>query len=444
MRGLKEKPMKRKYATLRGARRQRGAVTVLFAIALVAILGFAALCVDWGYMLYSQRRLQAATDAAALAGAADLWSQSESTAYNDAMAYTAGNNNSLPGNVTVSTATITPLQLNSVGLPYKQATSGYNAMKVTQSATVPVFFARIFGKQTMPISATSVAAAGGAGGPAKYNVEIILDTTHSMNDTDSNCVIGGKTQTRLACAKAGALQLLSTLTNAGDNVGLMAFPPQSSNYNFTCSTSSQQPGIASSYSNAASAGYAFSSAGTGYLSSNGTTNTGSGIVQALGGGSCSGLQAPGGLGTFYAQAIAAAQSALTTVSSSQSPPGQNVIILLSDGDASSSTSQLGNTYQSTYGSECAAAVTTATTAKTAGTLIYTIAYIGGETADATCSDGSDSATPCGTMLSIASGPSYFYSDTCTSAQGGTANLSSIFSGIAYSLTKPRLIPLGAT
>ncbi|MBY4865160.1 MULTISPECIES: vWA domain-containing protein [Burkholderia] len=427
----------------RAMRHQRGAVIIIVAASMVAILGFAAICVDVGYLIYTQRRLQAATDAAALAGAADLWSQPWNTAYNDAVAYSAGQANQLPGGATVNSTSVTGLTLTSIQLPYKQALSGYNGIQVTQKASVTSFFASVFGVKATTVSATSTAAAGGAGGPAQYNVMIILDTTASMNTNDSNCKnSAGVVQTRLACAKAAALQLIETLTNAGDNVGLMAFPPMSSNYSFSCGSSA--PSIAGSYSAAASAGYQYSKLGTGFLGSSGQANTSSGLVQALGGGSCSGLAAPGGLGTYYAQAIAAAQQSLQTLSSTQLPPGQNVIILLSDGDASSSQTQLGSTYKSNYGTECQAAINTAATAKGAGTLIYTVAYIGGGSASSTCSDGSDPLSPCATMKSIASGPAYFYSDTCSGSNGGTANLKSIFSTISYSLTKPRLIPASAT
>ncbi|NIF53393.1 hypothetical protein F3J19_15015 [Burkholderia sp. Ax-1724] len=441
--------MRRTIIGPRGAlRRQRGAVSILVAISMVMLLGFAALGVDLGYLAYSQRRLQSATDAAALAGAVDLWTQSWATASSNAQAFAAGNNNTLPGGVIPAAATITGLTLSSVALPYKQAASGYNGIQVTQQATVPLYFARVFGKSQQTISATSKAGAGGGAEPALYNVMIVLDTTRSMaTTTDSNCKNAkGAAQTRLQCAQAGALQLLTGLTNAGDNVGLMAFPPQtSSTYNFSCSGKS--PTIASSYS-ASSASYQYSSPSSGYLGSNGQVSTSSGIVQALGGGSCSGLPAPGGLGTFYAQAITAAQTSLAATASTQHPPGQNVIILLSDGIASSTTTQLGTTYSSTYGSECQAAINAASAVKNnTGTLIYTVAYLGGESNSApSCGDGAgaDKLTACNTMASIASGPSYFYSDTCANAAGGTNSLNALFSQIAYSLTKPRLIPLAAS
>jgi Flp pilus assembly protein TadG len=438
--------MKARSFSRRTPRREGGAVVVLFAFALVAILGFAAICVDVGYMIYSQRRLQAATDSAALAGAVDLWSNSWSTAYSDASAYTASQNNAVPGNVSITNTAITGLTLSSVGLPYSQAASGYNGIQVVQQASVPAFVARIFGVKTMAISATSRAAAGGAGSPAQYNVVIILDTTASMGSTiDSNC----GNQTRLQCAKKGALTLLTGLTNAGDNVVLMAFPPQqtSSTYNFTCSGSS--PKIASSYSQSG-ASYSVTSANkssgsSGYLNSSGQANTSSSLVQALGGGNCAGLPAPGGLGTFYAQAIAAANSTLTTMSAAQNPPGHNVIVLLSDGIATSSTTQLGTTYKGLYGTECQAAINTAATAKATGTTIYTVAYLGGEGGQSQqCGDSNDALTACNTMKAIATSSSDFYSDTCTNAAGGTATLNALFTQIAYSLTKPRLIPVSAT
>jgi hypothetical protein len=53
-------------------------------------------------------------------------------------------------------------------------------------------------------------------------------------------------------------------------------------------------------------------------------------------------------------------------------------------------------------------------------------------------------TACNTLQSIASGSSYFYSDTGSNAAGGTNRLATLFSQIAYSLTKPRSIPQNAS
>jgi Flp pilus assembly protein TadG len=454
----------RTHWTRRGAREaQRGAVSIMVALSLVVLLGFAALSIDIGYIAFSQKRLQAATDAGAMAGAMDLWKSASATAFADARAYAAGQgNNTLPAGVTVTSTAIQGLALSasSVPLPASQATSTYNGIQVTQQASVPLFFARIFGMSTKTISATSKAGAGFGATP--YNVMIILDTTRSMaTTTDSNCKnSAGVAQTRLACAEAGALQLLSGLSLAGDNVGLMVFPPispSSSSYSFSCSStepsvvSTSQNGYSAVGASGSNATYQISPLGGGFLSG-GQLSTSSGVVQALGGASskCSGISAPGGLGTFYAQAITSANAALTSFSQSQTPAGKNAIVLLSDGIATASTSQLGNVYgksggsQYVYGSECQAAINASTAAKNSGTTVYTVAYLGGEAASApTCGDGGDTLTACGTMLSIASSQSDFFSDTCTNASG-TQNLSQIFSSIAYSLTKARLIPPNAT
>lgn len=67
-----------------------------------------------------------------------------------------------------------------------------------------------------------------------------------------------------------------------------------------------------------------------------TLNTASDIVLAIGGKtSCNGVAAPGGDGTFYAGAIYAATAALAAEQAVNNVP--NVIILVSDGDASSTS-----------------------------------------------------------------------------------------------------------
>jgi hypothetical protein len=75
--------------------------------------------------------------------------------------------------------------------------------------------------------------------------------------------------------------------------------------------------------------------------SSGTLDSGDGLASAVGyetSGSCSGLQAPGGEGTYYAQVIYAAQAALVHQQSSF-PGSKNILIILSDGDATACNTQ---------------------------------------------------------------------------------------------------------
>jgi hypothetical protein len=77
-----------------------------------------------------------------------------------------------------------------------------------------------------------------------------------------------------------------------------------------------------------------------------TLDSGDGLSSAVGyetSGTCKGLQAPGGEGTYYAQVIYAAQAALAN-QQGLFPGSKNILILLSDGDATACNSQAYSSY----------------------------------------------------------------------------------------------------
>jgi len=129
-----------------------------------------------------------------------------------------------------------------------------------------------------------------------------------------------------------------------------------------------------------------------------------------------------------------------------------VMVLLSDGDATASSTQMGGKATSYPASqECSQAVTAANNAKNAGTLIYSVSY-GSETTGCT-TDTNPTITPCQTMSNIASRPlsTYFFSNAnsqtgTTVCSGGRPNsgLTSVFTQIAADLTVARLIPNNTT
>jgi hypothetical protein len=170
-------------------------------------------------------------------------------------------------------------------------------------------------------------------------------------------------------------------------------------------------------------------------SNNGNLNVSSNLVRATGGdaSSCAGLQDPGGQGTFYADAIATAQAALAANSRAGV---QNVMIVLSDGDATAAS------VPSTKSkNECHQAITVAQAATTAGTWVYSIAY---GAAMSGCATDTPKISPCSTMQLIATDTTKFYSDGangCTSSANPTTELVSIFKKIALSLTTARLVDL---
>src|SRR6185312_50392 len=175
---------------------------------------------------------------------------------------------------------------------------------------------------------STASARGGVG--ESLNVMIVLDATASMGTAGSDTGCGlGPTSSREQCALAGIEALLSGLNPSLDYVGLMIFPGMQSSSqaskNYTCGQSLAS-GSSQTYGN--SPVYQVVGLSNDFKSSSTATalNTSSNIVLATGGGGSgcsSGVNAVGGEGTYFAQAINAAQSALTALSSTQSPPAQN-------------------------------------------------------------------------------------------------------------------------
>jgi len=193
--------------------------------------------------------------------------------------------------------------------------------------------------------------------------------------------------------------------------------------------------------------------------SNGKPNTASPLMNALGvgSGSCTGLAAPGGEGTYFAQAIYQAQANLAALSAKNNE--QNVMVILSDGDANASGSQINSGYAT---NECQQAIVAANAAKTAKTWVYVIAYQS-PTSGGCSTDNSSTLSPlvngkgiqpCATLTWISgttasntapsSPPSYFYSDSSACASNNAiSSVSTLFGYIGNTLAESRLIPNNA-
>lgn len=164
-------------------RGRRGAVAILVAILLPMFLCFAALAIDLGYLLVVRNQLQNASDAAALAGAGWLyhgqtspvpdWNAAQLNA-TAAISLNKAVNASLTGgqvqygyfNVSPPPGTTSVLQ----PLPMTPGPNDMPAVKVTISkasgqngGAVNLFFARIFGVATAPVTATAIAVISQSG-----------------------------------------------------------------------------------------------------------------------------------------------------------------------------------------------------------------------------------------------------------------------------------------
>jgi Flp pilus assembly protein TadG len=459
---------------------ESGQTLPTIALMMMSLLGLTGTVIDVGHLYISYNELQAATNAAALAGAEALPGTNAVTAATNYSAV-SGNLNAhgnLPGVSMVSgypqIRCLTTLTNQSI--PCVSPGNG-NAIFVKQQAVVPTYFARLFGLSSVKLLATAAAAMRGGVTPP-HNVVIILDTTGSMNNTDrsSDC-----NTTRLSCALSGIRTLLQELSpcassqstcgtatngnvpNSVDVVGLFAFPNVTQStvaYDSNCSGKNPTPqgytfpsAAASSYSPGAStATYRIVDFSSDYRISDTTTtlNSLSELTMASGGKShCPGMAAPGGEGTYTAAAIYAAQAALVAEKAAN-PGSQNVIIFLSDGDVGATSSAMpgasttSGIYPSTV-NQCRQGVIAAQAATAAGTTVYTVAY-GAESSG--CSTDKVAISPCQTMQESATSAATFFSDyaatggssSCVSSARPTTSLNQIFTQIAGDFTTSRLIP----
>jgi hypothetical protein len=395
-----------------------------------------------------------------------------------------------------------------------------------QTASVNLWFGGLVGFRKFSLKAMATASMRG-GNDTPYNIAVIVDTTNSMTSAAASGDGCGSNATQIDCAVSGLATLLEkmdpcslnkTCSASGayvDDVALYVFPaikagntsddttcptsnPPTVPYGFTnVTTGSSQnlslPTSSTTYPNYAGT-YQVVTFNNTYKTNDATTTlaSGNGLASAVGIGSgCSkGLQAPGGQGTYYAQAIYAAQAALVT-QQGNNPGSQNVLIILSDGDATacnlqaytsgggnsscsgssqivavncptigstpctgsplngtgtSSTNSTGYnvaTYPSALG-ECGQAVQAAQAATKAGTMVYTVA-MGSETSGGCLTDahytissgstygaegypsGTYSGQPCNAIAAMATNANTFYSDN---TGGCAATNNSVFTTMA--------------
>jgi Flp pilus assembly protein TadG len=418
-----------KLTLQRALREQRGQVLPWVALMMGLFLGMGAFVLDVGHAYICYHQLQAATDAAALAGAKQVY---YSTALTTAANYSgsngsqgAGNSYSSLQNVTIVSSTTKCLTtIVAMGI-LCEGPNAANAVQIVQSATIPTFFAQVFGITQLKLYATATAAKGK---PVPLNVALLIDETLSMDDEDANC---GNTQ--LGCAMAGAQTLLAGLAPTLDAVSVFTFPnvspgtvsndtnctpPQSLNPSFY---STPTPGLATAvpysfptipnnvstgYTQVSGATYQITNFSNGYRNSNASTtpNSNDPVVMTLGQPARNGNPAVGGcmappnqageFGTYLAGVIYAAQAALAQEQATEeaelplnSPTPVNIMIILSDGNTNASpyygfsnqffasgvTLNTNGVYPAGAG-DCGQEVVAANAVKALGTQVFTVAY----------------------------------------------------------------------
>ena len=374
---------------------QQGQSAVLLAVVMTSMFALAGASVEVGHVYYAYQRLVASTNAATLAGAQAMPTAIATSNSPLSIVAAAVNQYSCASggyNTTSMLGCLTPVTtlkcLNTVtktfnvGCEYTPNGSlYYNALTVTQKATVNLWLGGLIGMSSMNMSATGTAAMKG-GTDIPYNLAIIMDTTSSMTDTMTSGICSGEEQ--IVCAVQGfstmlgfmdpcALNVQCTSGSAYvDDVALFVFPAvntsnNANNYHTDYCYSGRQTSDASVPYNFVNPGnppngLAMDSTNPSWVpvqvagayelisfentyranDSEGTPLTAAdALAEAVGyanSAGCPGLGAPGGQGTYYAQAIYAAQTALAT-QQTNNPGSQNVMIILSDGNATACNTQ---------------------------------------------------------------------------------------------------------
>ena len=154
---------------------QRGITAILFGIVLTVLISIVALAVDIGYIMTSKNQLQNIADAAALAAARQLGVIYQSMTYDEQQSYVcdpaplvstaqevAQKNGAA---VTVSAGDVKVGQWDGTTKTFTETSAQPDAVKVKASKeganAVTTFFAKVFGKDTVDVSADAVAALTG-------------------------------------------------------------------------------------------------------------------------------------------------------------------------------------------------------------------------------------------------------------------------------------------
>jgi len=135
------------------SRSEHGSVAIMSALAMVVTIGFAAIAVDVGSIHFDGRRLQGATDLAALAAASNTANatQAARSTFTDNGGWTLNAMTVEMGHYDADPAKTVAQRFVVNGQPI-------NAARVHAKAPSPVYFARIFRSQNVEVAASAIAS----------------------------------------------------------------------------------------------------------------------------------------------------------------------------------------------------------------------------------------------------------------------------------------------
>jgi Putative Flp pilus-assembly TadE/G-like len=380
------------------ARSERGQAFALMIIALIALLGTAALVMDVGFAWYAKRQVQASADAAALAGAQQLPDITSAT--NTANNYAALNTPDNLNNVIVTVTTRCSANAGTWCGPTD--TFQANTIAVTETAKTPTWFANVLGFNHFDVKGVATACQPCSSAPV--DIMLVVDRTGSMCSPQGP----GGVCTDLNNAKDGVKTLLGIMDPNIDTVGLVALPPYNTNAgsNAVCDNNSVSNNVVINGDTVDNPGF-YDQSSLVYLdnplssdfktSATSVLNPASSLVQHMTDDTSGNRNCILSFGsTSYDEALKAGQAELVK----DGRPGvPKVIVFMTDGEANEGSYWAGvaghglepdladpatNFNMSPAGSAsainpgdaqpCQSAINAATAIKAAGTTIYTIGY----------------------------------------------------------------------
>lgn len=207
--------MKRTNRLWRSYLDESGQALLITAASLVVLMGFMGLAIDVGMLLRTQRQMQIAADAAAVAGALDYkYNASNSSAVTQGC--NAATANGVTGTCTTGACTTaTSVQICMMSPPNdgpNKGTAGFVEAVVRDPA--PTFFMRLFRFTTVTVSGRAVAGASGSG--AAGGCVIALSRT---GDDISYTGSGGLTAEQCDIYDDSSASNALTLTGSGSITG---------------------------------------------------------------------------------------------------------------------------------------------------------------------------------------------------------------------------------
>ncbi len=162
-------------------RSEAGQAIAAVAVGLVMLIGVVGLAIDMGYMRFTKRRMQAAADSAAIAGASELQ-------YSAGNYLTAAQNDSKANGFEHGVNGVNVLPSNPpADAPFSGVLNANNYVEVKVQQNVPTFFMRIFGVNSSSLSATAVAELGSSRGCIYALDPASLGITVNSTVTAPNC-----------------------------------------------------------------------------------------------------------------------------------------------------------------------------------------------------------------------------------------------------------------